>query len=74
MLTADRLRASREEKREKYNATGVPTGGDPAFPSSRLALGAVPISTAIVGDGAIPATGAFVEMAAQRGGTTPCNC
>ena len=73
MLTADRLRASREEKREKYNATGVPTGGDPAFPSSRLALGAVPISTAIVGDGAIPATRAFIEMTAECGGSTTLN-
>jgi len=43
------------------------TRRDPAFPSGSL------ISAAIEGDGAMPATGAFIEMTAECGGTTPRN-
>jgi hypothetical protein len=49
------------------------TRSDPAVPSGRLTLRAVAISAAIEGDGAMPATGAFIEMAAQSGGTTTLN-
>ena len=49
------------------------TRSDPAFPCGSLTLRAVPISAAIEGDGAMPATGAFIEMAAECGGTTPGN-
>jgi hypothetical protein len=49
------------------------TRRDPAIPSGRLTLRAVPISTAIEGDGAMPAAGAFIEMTAECGGTTPGN-
>jgi hypothetical protein len=33
----------------------------------------VPISARVVGDGAMSAAGAFIEMAAERGGATPRN-
>jgi hypothetical protein len=49
------------------------TRRDPAFPRGSLTLRAVPISAAIEGDGAMPATGAFIEMTAECGGTTPGN-
>jgi len=49
------------------------TRRDPAFPCGSLTLRAVPISAAIVGDGTMPATGAFIEMTAECGGTTPRN-
>ena len=47
------------------------TRSDPAVPSGSLTLRAVPISAAIEGDGAMPATGALIEMTAKCGGTTP---
>ena len=46
---------------------------DPAIACRGLTLWAVAVATAIVGDGAMPAAGAFVEMTAQCGGTTPLN-
>jgi hypothetical protein len=49
------------------------TRSDPAFPSSRLTLRAVSVSAAIEGDGAMSTVGAFIEMAAECGGTTPSN-
>jgi hypothetical protein len=49
------------------------TRSDPAVPGGRLTLWAVPVSAAIVRDGAIPATSAFVEMTAECGGATPLN-
>src|SRR5215831_7199658 len=49
------------------------TRSDPAFPSSRLTLRAVSVSAAIEGDGAMSTAGAFIEMAAECGGTTPSN-
>jgi hypothetical protein len=56
--------------REKLTSTR----GDPAFPGSDLALRAMAITTAVVGDGGTtPATGALVEMTAECGGTTPPN-
>src|SRR5712691_399561 len=46
---------------------------EPAIASSCLTLRAVAISTGVVGDGAMSAAGAFIEMSAERGGTTPRN-
>jgi hypothetical protein len=44
---------------------------DPAFPRTGLTLGAVPVATAVVGDGGtISAAGAFIDMAAKSGGAT----
>src|SRR2546427_6207468 len=57
-------------RREKFS---LPCG-DPPFPSAGLTLRAVPVSAAVVGDGgAMPAAGAFIEMAAECGGATPRN-
>jgi hypothetical protein len=56
-------------RREKLLATCC----EPAIASSCLTLGAVPISTRVVGDGAMSAASAFIEMAAERSGATPCN-
>src|SRR5215470_12204239 len=33
----------------------------------------MPISARVEGDGTMPAAGAFIEMTAENGGTTPCN-
>jgi len=44
---------------------------EPAIASSCLTLWAMPISARVVGDGAMSAAGAFIEMAAERGGATP---
>jgi hypothetical protein len=49
------------------------TRSDPAFPCGNLTLRAVPISAAIEGDGAMSATGAFIEMTAKCGGTATLN-
>src|SRR5258708_6044034 len=46
---------------------------EPAIASSCLTLRAVAISARVVGDGAMSAAGAFIEMSAERGGTTPRN-
>src|SRR5438552_9611507 len=46
---------------------------EPTIASSCLTLRAVPISARVVGDGAMSAAGAFIEMSAERGGTTPRN-
>ena len=46
---------------------------DPAFPSSRLTLRTVSVSAAVEGDGAMSTAGAFIEMAAECGSTTPTN-
>src|SRR6266850_2488520 len=57
-------------RREKFS---LPCG-DPPFPSAGLTLRAVPVSAAVVGDGgAMPAAGAFIEMAAECGGATARN-
>src|ERR1700683_2333575 len=55
--------------REKFRATC----SDPGFPGRGLTLGAVPVATGVIGDGAMPATGALIEMTAQGGGTTAPN-
>jgi hypothetical protein len=56
--------------REKFSSTR----SDPPFPSTRLTLGAVAISAAVIRDGGtMPATGALVEMTAESGGTAPPN-
>ena len=46
------------------------TRRDPAFPSPGLTLRAVAIAAGVVGDGAMPAAGTFIEVAAQCGGTS----
>jgi len=46
---------------------------EPAIASSCLTLRAVPISARVVGDGAMSAASAFIDMPAERGGTTPRN-
>jgi hypothetical protein len=56
-------------RREKVSLTR----SDPTVPSGSLTLRAVSISAAIEGDGAMPATDAFIEMATQSGGTTTLN-
>src|SRR5579863_3268023 len=56
-------------RREKFPATRC----KPAVASACLALRAVPVAARVVGDGAMSAAGAFIEMAAERGGATPCN-
>src|SRR6266581_340036 len=56
-------------RRKKFPATLL----EPTFASARLTLRAVPISTRVVGDGAMSAASAFIEMPAERGGATPRN-
>jgi hypothetical protein len=43
----------------------------PAIASARLTLRAMPISARVEGDGTMSAAGAFIEMTAENGGTTP---
>src|SRR6266699_4730530 len=54
-------------RRKKFPATLL----EPTFASARLTLRAVPISTRVVGDGAMSAARAFIEMSAEHGGATP---
>src|SRR6202051_1717663 len=56
-------------RREKFLATCC----KPAVASTGLTLRAVPVAARVVGDGAMSAAGAFIKMAAERGGTTPRN-
>src|SRR6266851_7020489 len=56
-------------RRKKFPATLF----QPTFASSCLTFRAVPISTGVVGDGAMSAASAFIEMSAERGGATPRN-
>jgi len=56
-------------RRKKFPATLF----QPTFPSTCLTLRAMAISTGVVGDGAMSAARAFIEMPAERGGTTPGN-
>jgi hypothetical protein len=46
---------------------------EPAIASSGLTLRAMPISARVVGDGTMSAAGAFIDVPAKRGGTTPRN-
>ena len=76
ILQHERSQATRQGEDHVQVARGEQfslTRRDPAFPCGSLTLWAVPISAAIVGDGTMPATGAFIEMTAQCGGTTPRN-
>jgi len=57
-------------RRKKFPATFF----QPTFASSCLTLRAVAISTGVVGDGAMSAASAFIEMPAEHGGATPRNC
>src|SRR5215470_13398907 len=54
---------------EKLLATSL----QPAVASRRLTLGAVPIPARVVGDGAMSAASAFIQMTAELGGTTASN-
>src|SRR5271165_2786787 len=54
---------------QKFTATLC----QPTFPSTCLTLRAMPISTRVVGDGAMSAASAFIQMPAERGGATPRN-
>ena len=56
-------------RREKLPATRR----EPTVASTGLTLRAVPVAARVVGDGAMSAAGAFIEMAAERGGATPLN-
>jgi hypothetical protein len=49
------------------------TRSDPTLPSTRLTFGALPIPAGVVGDGAMAAASAFIDMTAQCGGTTARN-
>src|SRR5215467_14161085 len=55
--------------RKKFPATLF----QPTFPSTGLTFRAMPISARVVGDGAMSAASAFIEMPAERSGTTPGN-
>jgi len=68
-MTGKRKDHMHVRRRKKFLATFV----EPAIASSCLTLRAVPISTRVVGDGAMSAASAFIEMPAERGGTTPRN-
>src|SRR5260370_5276472 len=54
-------------RRKKFPATLF----QPTFASTCLTLRAVAISTRVVGDGAMSAASALIEMPAEHGGTTP---
>src|SRR5260370_42108219 len=56
-------------RRKKFAATLL----EPTFASARLTLRAVPISTRVVRDGAMPAASALIEMSAERGRATARN-
>src|SRR5215475_5509271 len=47
--------------------------GQPAVTRSRLALWAVPVPAAVVGDGAMSTARALIEVAAKRGGAAARN-
>src|SRR5271169_7155009 len=49
---------------------GAPRG-QPAVACLALALRAVPVATRVIGDGAMAAAGALIQMAAHRGGAAP---
>jgi hypothetical protein len=54
---------------EKLLATSL----QPAVASPGLTLGAVPIPTRVVRDGTMSTASAFIQMTAERGGTTTLN-
>jgi len=56
-------------RRKKFPATLF----QPTFASSCLTLRAVPISAGVVGDGAMSAASAFIEMPTEHGSATPRN-
>src|SRR5215475_7105855 len=47
--------------------------GQPAFARSRLTLRAVPVPTAVVGDGAMSTASALIDVAAEYGGAAGSN-
>src|SRR5260370_18667731 len=53
-------------RREKLSATLL----EPTFVRGRLTLRAVPITTRVVGDGAMSAASALIEMSAEHGSAT----
>src|SRR5580693_4619306 len=54
---------------QKFPATLL----EPTFASACLTLRAVPVSTRVVGDGAMSAACALIEMSAEHGRATPRN-
>src|SRR6266849_8845917 len=46
---------------------------EPAVASPCLTLRAVPVAARVVGDGAMSAASALIEMPAESGGATPCH-
>src|SRR6266478_6578657 len=54
---------------KKFPATFL----EPTFASAGLTLRAVAISAGVVGDGAMSAASALIEMSAEHGGATPRN-
>ena len=52
----------------------APAGFEPAVANVRLALWAVPASTGIVGDGAMPAPPTFIDMTAECGCAAALDC
>src|SRR5271155_53604 len=56
-------------RRKKFPATLF----QPTFASACLTLRAVSISTRVVGDGAMSAASALIEVPAEHGGATPRN-
>jgi hypothetical protein len=65
----------RQQMREREDSVHVAPGQefptarlDPTVAGAGLTLGAVPVSARVVGDGAMPAAGAGIQMPAERGG------
>src|SRR5260370_12937665 len=78
LLVQQDQRGQMTRKREDYMDVArweklLATWCEPAIASSCLTLRAVSISTGIVGDGAMSAASALIEMSAERGGATPRN-
>src|SRR5215472_7649821 len=78
LLVLQHQRSQVTRKRENHmDVTGrkkFPTTlFQPTFPSTCLTFRAMAISARVVGDGAMSAASAFIEMPAERGGTTPGN-
>jgi hypothetical protein len=75
LLVLQDHRSQRTRKREDHMDVRrgeklLATRCEPAIASSCLTLWAVPISARVVGDGAMSAARAFIEMPAENGGTT----
>jgi len=56
-------------RREKFSLTR----GNPAFPGTRLTLGAVPVAAVVEDGGPMPTVGALIEVTTESSGATACN-